>query len=233
MSQAIALSRVARANHVLSVFSDADRSELEALFEPVELPRDRVLFEPGDHIAQVYFPITCVVSILQPYASGDVVETSTVGCEGFVCLSAALGGERTFLRHLVQIGGEARRIQRVQLVAILERHAALRARVQRFSRQFLNTALLSVACNRMHAVEQRLARWLLMTRERTASDRLPLTHDILSEMLGVYRPTVTRAVRELRKIGLIETSPGEITILDRPGLEAHSCECFQIERDQS
>lgn len=215
-------------NHFVRTISDSERPELGPLLDEVELPRGRVLFEPGDAVQYVYFPETCVVSVIQPFASGDSVETATIGCEGVVCLSAALGGTQATARHLTQIGGTATRMRREDFIRAFDRLPGFHDLVLRYVRGFVEVALLSVACNRVHTVDRRLARWLLMTRDRNDSDVLPLTHDLLGEMLGVYRPTVTVAIRKLRRAGVIDTRPGEITIQDRAGLADLACECYRL-----
>lgn len=216
-------------NRLLDALSEEARAALLPLVDSVLLARGEVLSEPGERIRSVHFPVSCVVSLVQSYASGESVETATIGCEGMVCLRAAMAGtEVAATRHLVQIGGRALRMGRHDFLRSLEGIAGFRQRVLAWAAAFIDTALLSVACNRVHPAEQRLARWLLMTRDRCAHDVLPLTHDLIAEMLGVYRPTVTNALASLRQAGLIETGRGHIVIVDRPGLELAACECYRL-----
>lgn len=215
-------------NRLIRSLGEEDLASIAQLLVPVRLKRDEILYENGDEIPVVYFPESCVISVVQSFESGENIETATVGCEGCACLGIALGGERAAGRYVVQIGGEALRMARTDFVRALEQQPAFHQCVQRFTRGFLETALLSVACNRIHSVEQRLARWLLMTADRSQDGSLTLTHDTLSDMLGVHRPTVTVALRDLREAGIVETRPGSITILDRERLQEKSCECYRL-----
>lgn len=215
-------------NRLIRSLAEEDFAPIAPFLVPVRLRRDEVLYEAGDEIQVVYFPETCVVSVVQSFSTGENIETATIGCEGCACLGVSLGGERASGRYVVQIGGEALRMARIDFVRAADQQPGFRRCVQRFTRGFLETALLSVACNRIHSVEQRLARWLLMTRDRSSEGPLTLTHDTLSDMLGVHRPTVTVALRDLREAGIVETRPGAIAILDRERLEEKSCECYRL-----
>lgn len=217
-------------NRLVGALTANERAGLEVLLEPVELTSGETLYEAGEPIRTVWLPTTCVVSLVQSFASGATVETATVGCEGFVCVRVALAGaDKAAMRHVVQIGGGALRIARPDFIAAFERLPGLRRLVLGYVSGLVHTAMLSVACNRVHDVGQRLARWLLMTHDRSVGNVLPLTHDILGDMLGTHRPTVTRAVGDLRLAGLIDSRRGEIVIIDRPGLEAAACECWRIQ----
>lgn len=216
-------------NRLLDALADEARAALLPLIETVLLAPGVVLCEPGDSIHSVHFPVSCIISLVQPYASGESVETATIGCEGMVCLRVALAAAETAgTRHLVQIGGRALRMNRHDFLRCLDEVAGFRRQILRHAVRFIDTALLSVACNRVHPAEQRLARWLLMTRDRCADDALPLTHDLIAEMLGVHRPTVTNALAALRQAGLVETRRGHVVIVDRGGLEQASCACYQL-----
>lgn len=215
-------------NRLIRSLEEEEAASIAPLLVPVRFARDDVLHHPGEEIRFVHFPETCIVSVAQPFATGDDIEVATVGCEGVVCLGASIGAQHVAGRWLVQIGGEAQRMARSDFVQALEKSPRFRAHVHAFLRGFLDTALLSVACNRVHDVDQRLARWLLMTADRSREGPLTLTHDTLSDMLGVHRPTVTVALRDLRADGIIETRPGAIGIIDRPRLEDRSCECYRL-----
>ena len=215
-------------NHVIHETPRPEREQLVAMLEPIELDRGTVLWEPGDEVLSLVFPQTCVVSLIRAFATGDNIETAIVGCEGVVCPTAVLGAQRASSRHLVQIAGQAQRMRKSDFARALDELPGFRLAVHRFAASFMDLALLQVACNRLHAVEQRLARWLLMMRDRSQADTMPLTHEMIAEMLGVYRPTVSHALRELRDAGLIESRPGQITILAHGGLEAIACECYRL-----
>jgi len=215
-------------NTLIRSLAEPDYAAIAQLLVPVRLKRDEVLHEPGDEVQFVHFPETCVISLVQSFTGGQNIETATIGCEGCACLSVAFGSEQADARYVVQIGGDALRMARTDFSRAMEAQPAFRSGVQSFMRGFLHTTLLSVACNRMHSVEQRLARWLLMTLDRSREGPLTLTHDTVSDMLGVHRPTVTVALRDLREAGIVETRPGTITILDRARLEDKSCECYRL-----
>lgn len=217
-------------SHFMKAAAAGEIDVLQPMMERVELRRGQVLYEPGDVVGAMYFPESCVISLLQTFSDGTTVESSTVGCEGFICLAAALepNGSRASMRQFVQVGGNALRISSTDFARAFSDLPAFKSLVLRFSSGFISSALLQVACNRAHNVEKRLARWLLMTRDRSTEDAMPLTHDILGEMLGVHRPTVTVALRDLRAAGLIDSRPGQITIIDRDGLEAVACECYGL-----
>lgn len=218
-------------NHILRALPEADYAQLAGTLERATLPKGQVLLEPGDPIAWVVFPETAVLSLIQSYPQGVAVETASVGCEGVVGLPAALDKrELAQQRHLVQLGGRAIRMSRDDFLRAFEALPAFREIVLRFAADFLGTVLLSVACNRVHTVDKRLARWLLMMRDRSSSETLPLTHDVLAEMLGVHRPTVSIAARGLEHAGLIRYRRGTVTIVDRSGLEGAACDCYHIAR---
>jgi CRP-like cAMP-binding protein len=216
-------------NRLLAAVAEPERARVLARSVALDLARDEVLYEPGEPIRFVFFPETCVVSLLQPFASGVAVETATIGCEGMVWVGILLSErENATLRTLAQIGGRALRVSRADALGLVSELLGFRSAVLGFAASLLETAMLSVACNRVHDVRARLARWLLMTHDRCAGNVLPLTHDTLSEMLGVHRPTVTHALSSLRRAGLVESSRAEIVIRDRPGLEAAACECYRL-----
>ena len=220
-------ARTATSNRLLNVLPDEEFQRLLVGFEPVNLAYGQVLYEPGDQIEFVYFPNDCPVSLLTVVEGHRSLEVGLVGREGIVGSRLALGGTTSSDRALVQGSGTAVRMKSAHFLRELRRSPGL----QRVLLRFIDTLLIQVtanaACNRFHLVGERLARWLLMTRERSPSRKFYLTHDFLANMLGTRRESVTEAASTLKLLHLIDYNRGTITILDQPGLEAASCSCYQ------
>lgn len=178
----------------------------------------------------VYFPQSGVVSLVALMRDGSSVEAATIGREGAVGLLTAAGARHASTRGVVQIPGRARRIEIARFRAVLEKSAALRDLLDRYTEAFLAQVLQTVACNALHSVEQRFCRWLLTCRDRTGADVVPLTQEAVAEMLGVQRTTVTAAARALQDAGLIRYRRGLIECVDLAGLHATSCECYDVVR---
>jgi hypothetical protein len=198
---------------------------------PVVLVFGDILYEPGKLIREVYFPGDCLVSLLTPVDGHLSLEVGLVGREGIVGVPLALGIDRSPVRALVQGAGPAMRMSAARFSAEVDRNAPLRRGVNLYVHSLMAQISQTAACNRFHVVEARLARWLLMTRDRVRSDEFRMTHEFLSHMLGVRRVGVTEAASALHKRGLIEYTRGNIAILDGAGLEAATCACYAIVRD--
>ncbi len=181
-------------------------------------------------IDHVFFPDSGVVSVVAVYSDGSVIEMATIGREGFTGVKAIFGAKRSSSRLLVQIPGSATRMSRAAFMRAMESMPAFRKLMYAYVHAFLEQVLVSGACNGAHSLKERLARWLLMMRDRGDDDALLITQDLLAEMLGVQRPTVTNAARELEHAGLIARGRRQVTILDRQGLTKASCECYQLVR---
>ncbi len=194
------------------------------------LPQGMVCFGPGDPIDQVYFPHTGLISLLVATGEGDMVETSSVGCEGAVGLQCGLGFRLSFTRTTVQIAGKFSVISASRFEQAVSRGQALRDMIFRYTETLWAEAQQTAACNAIHDGSSRLCRWLLQSADRIGSDQLPLTQEFLAEMLGVRRTTVTLLAQELQKRGVLKYSRGKISILDRPALEACACECYEVTR---
>jgi CRP-like cAMP-binding protein len=164
------------------------------------------------------------------YADGSIIEMATIGREGCTAVQAVLGAESSSIRLLVQLPGGAAKISRMAFTQAMEAMPSFRSLMYAYVQAFLDQVLVSVACNGAHSLKQRLARWLLTMRDRGDDDALQITQDLLAEMLGVQRPTITNAARELERAGLIARGRREVTILDRQGLIAASCECYRVVR---
>jgi CRP-like cAMP-binding protein len=182
---------------------------------------------PLDH---VFFPDSGVVSAVAVYADGSIIEMATIGREGCTAVQAVFGAERSSIRLFVQIPGNAAKISREGFTRAMDSMPSFRSLMYSYVQAFLEQVMVSVACNGAHSLKQRLARWLLMMRDRGDDDALQITQNLLAEMLGVQRPTVTNAARELERAGLIARGRRQVSILDRQGLVAASCECYQLVR---
>ncbi len=180
-----------------------------------------------DHI---FFPDIGVVSVVAVYSDGSIIEMATIGREGCTAVQAILGAKTSSVRLLVQIPGRATRMSRAAFTRAMGSMPAFRSLMFAYDQAFLEQVLVSVACNGTHNLKQRLARWLLMMRDRGDDDVLEITQNLLAEMLGVQRPTVTNIAGELEHAGLIERGRRQVTILDRKGLTKASCECYALVR---
>ncbi|MBV9973721.1 MAG: Crp/Fnr family transcriptional regulator [Candidatus Eremiobacteraeota bacterium] len=189
---------------------------------------NETIYDANGRLRDVYFPLTAVASNIVLMENGSAVEASTVGREGMVGAPAALGTDRTATKVICQVPGEVARMRVDDFRRCLRMLPRFCDAATRFNVFLLNVSAQSAACNRLHNVEKRLARWLLMTHDRILGDDLPLTHELLSIMLGVNRPAVTLAIRTLREAGLITRRRGMISIENRPLLEKASCECYDV-----
>lgn len=218
-------------SRLLSALPESDLALLAPHLTAVTLERDLVLFEPGDDVTACHFPgdIT-MISLVVGLPDGAVVETATIGREGAVGGIVSMGHKPAFARAVVQISGPAFRIQTDQLDRFKEQSSSLRDTLARYADCLIAQTLQSVACNALHELERRLSRWLLTAQDRLGSDEVPLTQEFLAEMLGVQRTTVTGVASALQSRGLIRYQRGRIIVLDRAGLEAASCPCYDAVR---
>ena len=214
------------ANHLLAALPHAEYQRLLAGLEPVALKFGEVLHEPGVPIRYVYFPIDCAISLLTAVVGERALEVGLVGREGMVGISLALGVEVSSVRALVEVAGMAMRMKAARFCEALQQCPPLQHALYRYTDAKLALARQTVACNCFHAVEARLARWLLMASDRAGSVEFLLTQAFLAQMLGVRRGTVNEAAGSLQHRNLISYSRGKIRILDRKGLEAASCRCY-------
>jgi len=206
-------------------------ASLEEHLTDVELPQSLVLQEAGRPVSQVYFPLSGMVSLLAVTPSGESIETGIVGREGIVG-GLAVGDLPSFAQAIVQIEGRALRIGAPQFRTLCHEHLELRDRVDRYQAFILTQAQQNAACHALHSLEGRLCRWLLQSEDLIESNRIALTQEFLSYMLGVRRPTVSVAASDLQKDGLIQYRRGTITIVDRLGLLKRSCQCYKVLRNE-
>jgi len=198
--------------------------------EQIPSQHHQVLLDTDSSLDHVFFPDSGVVSVVAVYEDGRTIEMATIGREGCTGFQAIFGAKSSSVRFLVQIPGSAAKISRTAFTRAVESMPSFRNLMYAYVHAFLEQVLVSGACNGAHSLKERLARWLLMMRDRTDEDVLQITQSLLAEMLGVQRPTVTNAVRELERADLIAPGRRQVTILDREGLMAASCECYQLVR---
>jgi CRP-like cAMP-binding protein len=200
--------------------------------EHIRCQREQVLAEADGPLDHVYFVDSGVISVLAVYADGSAIEMATIGREGFTGVQAIFGAKISSTRLFVQIPGSAAKMSRPAFARAMASMPSFRTLMYAYVQAFLEQVMVSVACNGAHSLKQRLARWLLTMRDRTDDDALPVSQNLLAEMLGVQRPTVTNVAAELERSGLITRGRQQITIRDRKGLMEASCECYQLVRER-
>ncbi|HEY6768304.1 MAG TPA: Crp/Fnr family transcriptional regulator [Candidatus Sulfotelmatobacter sp.] len=224
-------------NSILNeLLQDLPRKESDLLFPKLEFVRllvHHLLHEPGDTLKSAYFCNSGMISILSAFPDGKSVEVGLVGKEGFVGLPLIAGFQTASTRAISQIEATAFRIDANTLVTMLRQGPVLERRLQQFSQIMSMEVTQVAACNRLHEVDQRLARWLLMTSDRIGSNSVPLTQEFLAQMLGTRRSSVTVAAGILQKAGLISYIRGDVKIVNRTGLKEAACECYEIMERQS
>jgi CRP-like cAMP-binding protein len=219
-------------NRVLACLPKSELKRLEPHLEAVNLPVDETLIAAGEKVRAVYFLEQGLCSIVVEMKGGSTVEVGLIGKEGVVGASSVLGAEHAPNRGFIQVAGSGFRIDLNKLQEQTEGSRELRACLQKSMQGLQALTAQTAACNRVHELPERLAKWLLTAHDRVESDRIPITHEFLGMMLGTGRPTVTLAAGTLQKAGLIVYSRGHVTIKDRKGLEAVACECYQTVHDE-
>lgn len=224
------VTRPATTNLLLASLAPDDLALISANLEDVSLVLRDVLYEPGATIEHAYFPTTGCVSMIHSAGDGSV-EVGTIGLEGLVGIPLLLHASSEPTRALVQVEGEAFRITAQSFREVVSESAHMERIFLRYTMALFNQVAQSVACNRLHSLEERCARWLLITHDRVDGNEFKLTQEFLSYMLGVHRPAVTLAAGLLQEAGFIHYSRGNITVTDRAGLEGAACGCYQATRD--
>jgi CRP-like cAMP-binding protein len=217
-------------NRLLLALPASNLKRLMPELEQISCHRGQILMDADSPLDQVFFPDSGVVSVVAVYSDGSIIEMANIGREGCTDVQAVFGAKNSSVRLLVQIPGGAARMSRAAFTRAMASMPAFSTLMYAYVQAFLEQVMVSVACNGAHTLKQRLARWLLMMHDRGDDDTLRITQDLLAEMLGVQRPTVTNAARELEDAGLIARGRREVAILDRKGLEHASCECYQLVR---
>ena len=219
-------------NRLLAKLPGEELEDLRPHLEPVSLSHAQYLIAPNRPILYVYFPINALASLVTVLEDGSTVEAGSVGREGMVGIPVLLGAGKTPMQTLVQIPGEALRVKAEVIKEAFDKGGALHDLLHRYVHTLFVVASQSAACNRRHHVDARLCRWLLMSSDGVASNELALTQEFLATMLGVRRAGVTQAALHLQEAGLIDYNRGRIRILDREKLEAATCECYRMVKDE-
>lgn len=225
-------STIVRENRLLAALSESEYQRLVPHLNFIPLSLGQVLFEPEEPITQVYFPNNSLVSLVVTTENGSTVEVGIVGNEGMVGIPVILGTNTTTTSGIVQMAGSAMQMNADILNTEFERGGTLQKLLLRYVQALHTQVSQTAVCNRLHTLEARLARWLLTVSDRVQSDELPLTQEYISHMLGVRRSGVTVAAGFFSKQGIISYSRGHITILNREALEATSCECYRVIKDE-
>ena len=215
-------------NHLLAAMPADVQDRLSPFLELVPLELGQVLYESGDTLRHVYFPTDSIVSLLYVMENGSTSEISGVGNEGVIGISLFMGGESTPSRAMVQSAGYAYRLIGQKLKDEFNRHGDLLHLLLRYTQALLAQMAQTTACNRHHAIDQQLCRWLLLSLDRLPGNEITITQELIANMLGVRREGVTDAAGKLQKLGVIEYRRGHITVLDRNRLEELSCECYGV-----
>jgi len=219
-----------RQNQLLAALPEADYERLLADLEFVKLPLGLLVFESGSKLRHLYFPASGIVSLLYAMENGASTEIAVIGSEGVVGIALFMGGESTPSRAVVQSAGHAYRLKASVLKKEFERGGPLQHLLLRYTQALIAQMTQTAVCNRHHAVDQQLCRWLLLSLDRLPSNELAMTQELIANMLGVRREGVTEAAGNLQAAGLIHYTRGHITVLDRPRLEARVCECYSVVR---
>ncbi len=217
-----------RQNHLLDALPAAERAHLFPQLELVPMPLGQSVCEPGTVMRHVFFPTTCIISLLYVMEDGASAEIAIVGNEGIVGVSLFMGGETTTSRAVVQSAGHAYRLSGQLLKDAFFHAGPMQRLLLRYSQALLTQMSQTAVCNRHHRLDQQLCRWLLLSLDRLHSNELCMTQELIANMLGVRREGVTEAAGDLQRAGLIKYNRGKITVLDRPGLESRVCECYQV-----
>ena len=231
MPQAQQIAPVSQ-NRLLAVLPPEELERLAPHFQRVPLVFKETLFEAGARIEFFYFPLNGVISTIAAMRDGSSIEVGIVGKEGATDVAIVLGDDISSHRGFVQLAGSALKLSAAVLREELRRDGELRSVLLRYARFTLAQATQSAACNRLHSLEQRCARWLLSMRDRVEADTFPITHEFLAYMLGVRRAGVTVAARSLQEAGRVRYARGRLTILDGDGLEADACECHCVLKNE-
>jgi CRP-like cAMP-binding protein len=220
-------------NHLLAALPAEIQERLFAQLELVTLQQGQVLYESGDTLRHVYFPTDAIVSLLYVTESGASAAIAMVGNEGLVGVALFMGGESTPSRAIVQSGGSAYRLPGQKLKDEFNQHSELMLLLLRYTQSLITQMSQTAVCNRHHAIDQQLCRWLLLSLDRLPDNQLSVTQELIASLLGVRREGVTEAAGKLQKLGVIDYCRGHISVLDREELEALSCECYAVVKQEN
>ena len=220
-------------NHLLAAFSASVRERILPHLKLVELELGDVIYEPGQAVEYVYFPANCIISMLYVLENGSSTEVSIVGFEGMVGVAAFMGGDNTPNRTVVQSSGVAYQMPSAELKNIFNVYSEVRVLMLRFIQALITQTSQTAVCNRHHSIDQQLCRWLLLSLDRLPDNHLTMTQELIANMLGVRREGVTEAAGKLQNLGVIRYRRGHIIVIDRPALEALSCECYVLVKTET
>jgi CRP-like cAMP-binding protein len=220
-------------NHILDALPQPERERLFPHLKLVTLPLGKVLYESGDTLRHIYFPIDSIVSLLYVLKNGESAEIAVVGNDGAIGVALFMGGETTTNRAIVQSAGSAYQLTGARLKEEFQRHGETLHILLRYTQALLTQMAQTAVCNRHHTVDQQLCRWLLLSLDRLSASELVMTQELIAGMLGVRREGVTEAAGKLQKLGVIKYSRGHINVLDRPRLEQLSCECYAVVKKET
>ena len=215
-------------NQLLAAMPAAEWQRLASEIEEVDLVLGQALYEPGVTLSYAYFPVTAIVSLLYVLENGSSAEIAVVGNEGLIGISLFMGGESTPSRAVVQSAGKGYRLPAQALKDEFNRGGVVLHLLLRYTQALITQMSQTAVCNRHHSLDQQLCRWLLLSLDRLEGSELVMTQELISNMLGVRREGVTEAALQLQAAGLIRYSRGRISVLDRPGIEKRSCECYRV-----
>jgi CRP-like cAMP-binding protein len=218
-------------NRLLGLLLKTDAG-LRPLLEEVHLEQHYVVSRPHEVPSYVYFPLGCVASVIVVMKEGQTAEAATIGNEGMTGISVVLSGPSQPGETIIQVEGDAARVAATRISAMVNENPAMRRLVDHYVLAVVSQISQSAACNRLHSVEERAARWLLMTADRVGADEFRLTHEFLSTMLGVRRTTTTLAVGALQTAGMLRYSRNQMRIVNRQALEEVACECYEVVRQE-
>src|ERR1700719_750586 len=220
-------------NHLLAALSPGERERIYPHLRLVPMPLREGLYESGDVLRHVYFPIDSIVSLLYVLADGASAEISVVGNEGLIGIALVMGGETPPSRAIVQSAGHAYRLIGQQLKDEFHHNGPLQLLLLRYTQALITQMAQTAVCNRHHSVDQQLCRWLLLSLDRLSSNQLTMTQELIANVLGLRREGVTEAAGRLQKLGVIGYSRGQFTVLDRPKLEQLCCECYAVVKKET
>src|SRR5688572_1717372 len=220
-------------NALLAGLPSEERARFSDHLELVPLALGQVLYESGETMAYAYFPTDCVISLLYVMKNGESAEIAIVGNEGVIGIALFMGGDSTMSRAIVQNAGHAYRLKAQVLKDEFHRGNALHHALLIFGSALITPMVQTAACNRHHTVDQQLCRWMLLSLDRLPTGQISMTAKLIGNMLGLAEPEVTTATNILSKAGLIQYDEGVITVLDRPGVELRSCECYSVVKKES
>ena len=220
-------------NHLLASLPETEYDRIFPHLELIQMPLGNVIYESGEKLHYVYFPTDCIISLLYVMENGASAEIAVVGFEGVVGVALFMGGQTMPNRAVVQSAGYCYRIRQKQFMEEFNRHGAVLHNLLKYTQTLITQMAQTAVCNRHHSIDQQLCRWLLLSLDRLPSNELAMTQELIGNMLGVRREGVTEAAGKLQQAGLIQYIRGHITVIDRKGLEARVCECYEVVRKES